>query len=257
MRQIRSAPAGRRHDGWVIDPRSHWDFDDAAGSEQRLRAAAGAADGDDRAAWQTQVARALGLQGHHDAAHALLDEVAAGRHGGEVPARVALERGRLRRSAGDPDAARPDFEESARLAEEAGLQELQVDALHMVALVAPAEESLEAGQRALDVARAASDPRARDWDASLLNNMGMAHADAGEHVAALVCFEEALEARERIGDVGRIRVARWMVAWSLRHLGRTDEALALQRELRAELAADGAHDPYVDEEIALLEGGQG
>jgi tetratricopeptide (TPR) repeat protein len=257
MHQIRSTPADGRQDGWVIDPRPLWDFDDPAGSEQRLREAAGAAAGDDWAAWQTQVARALGLQEHYGEGHALLDEVAAGGHGGEVPARVALERGRLRRSAGHPDAARPDFEESARLAGEAGFQELQVDALHMVALAVPAEESLMANRRALDVARAATDPRARDWDASLLNNMGMAQADAGDHVAALACFEEALEARERIGDVGRTRVARWMVAWSLRQLGRTDEALARQRELKAELTADGEHDPYVDEEIALLEGGQG
>ena len=241
----------------MIDPRPLWDFDDAAGSEQRLREAARAAAGDDRAAWQTQVARALGLQEHYDEGHALLDQVAAEGHGGEVPARVALERGRLRRSAGHPDAARPDFEEAARLAREAGFQELEVDALHMVALVVPEEESFEAGRHALDVARAATDPRARDWDASLLNNMGMARAAAGEHVGALICFEEALEARERIGDVSRTRVARWTVAWSLRHLGRTDEALAMQRELKAELTADGEHDPYVDEEISLLEGGQG
>jgi tetratricopeptide (TPR) repeat protein len=241
----------------VIDPRPLWDFDDPAGSEQRLREAARGAAGDGRAAWQTQVARALGLQEHYDEGHALLDAVAAGGPGGEVPARVALERGRLRRSAGHPDAARPAFEEAARLAAEAGFQELQVDALHMVALVVPAEESFEAGRHALDVARAATDPRARDWDASLLNNMGMARADAGDHVGALICFEEALEARERIGDIGRTRVARWMVAWSLRHLGRTDEALALQRELKAELTADGEQDPHVDEEISLLEGGPG
>jgi tetratricopeptide (TPR) repeat protein len=256
MHQIRSAGADGRQDDWMIDPRHFWDFDDPAGSEQRLREAAAAATGDDRAAWQTQVARALGLQERYDEGHALLDEVAAGGHGGEVPARVALERGRLRRSAGHPGPARVDFEEAALLARKAGFQELEVDALHMVALVVPVEEAFEAGRRALDVARAATDPRARDWDASLLNNMGMARADAGNHVGALVCFEEALEARERIGDVGRTRVARWMVAWSLRHLGRTDEALAMQRELKAELAADGEHDPYVDEEIALLEGGQ-
>ena len=174
---------------------------------------------------------------------------------GEVAARVALERGRLRRSSGDAEAARPDFEEAARLARDSGLEELHVDALHMVALVVPPEESREVSLHALDAARGSTDPRARDWDASLLNNIGMAHADAGDHVAALVSFEEALEARERIGEVGRTRVARWMVAWSLRHLGRTGEALAMQRALRAELVADGEHDPHVDEEIALLEGG--
>jgi tetratricopeptide (TPR) repeat protein len=243
--------------GRVIDPHPLWDFDDPAGSEQRLRAAAAAAAGDDRLAWQTQVARALGLQERFDEGHALLDDVAVGDPTGEVAVRVALERGRLHRSAGDPGAARPLFDEAARLADDAGLDELHVDALHMVALVVGPEESLAVGRHALDVARASSDPRARDWDASLLNNLGMTHADAGDHVAALVCFEEALEARERIGDVGRTRVARWMVAWSLRHLGRTAEALAMQQALRAELAADGEHDPFVDEEIALLDGGRG
>jgi hypothetical protein len=44
-----------------------------------------------------------------------------------------------------------------------------------------------------------------------------------------------------------------MVAWTLRLQGRTDEALAIQRALKAELAADGVDDPYVNEEIMLLE----
>ena len=87
----------------------------------------------------------------------------------------------------------------------------------------------------------------------ILNNIGMDHADAGDQDRALACFGEALAARERIGNPADIRVARWMVAWSLRHLGRRDEALALQRRLRAELEAVGDVDPYVDEELALLE----
>jgi hypothetical protein len=45
-----------------------------------------------------------------------------------------------------------------------------------------------------------------------------------------------------------------VVAWTLRLLGRSGEALAAQRVLKAELVADGVEDPYVDEEIALLEG---
>jgi hypothetical protein len=80
----------------------------------------------------------------------------------------------------------------------------------------------------------------------------MAHADAGDFGRALVVFEEALAARERIGDAGRTRVARWMVAWALRNLDRREEALALQRALKAELEALGEEDPYVDEEIGIL-----
>jgi tetratricopeptide (TPR) repeat protein len=236
----------------VIDPRPLWDFDDPAASERRFREAAERASGEDRVAWLTQVARALGLQKRYADGHALLDDlVQAGR---EVPPRVALERGRLLRSAGDPVAARPHFEEAAALAADAALEELRIDALHMVALVAEPHEQLRLSEEALTLARTARDPAARDWDASLLNNIGMAHADAGDHVAALVSFEDALAAAERIGDVGRTRVARWMVAWSLRHLGRREEALARQRALRAELEAAGETDPYVDEEIALLEG---
>ena len=40
---------------------------------------------------------------------------------------------------------------------------------------------------------------------------------------------------------------------TLRLLGRTHEALAMQRELKAELEAAGATDEYVDQELALLE----
>jgi hypothetical protein len=44
-----------------------------------------------------------------------------------------------------------------------------------------------------------------------------------------------------------------MVAWTLRLLGRPDEALAMQRALKAELEAAGEQDEYVDQELALLE----
>ena len=82
----------------------------------------------------------------------------------------------------------------------------------------------------------------------------MTHADAGDWGAALAAFEDALEARERIGDVGRTRVARWMVGWSLRNLGHRDAALGVQTALKAELDAAGEQDPFVDEELALLDG---
>ncbi|HEX5860849.1 MAG TPA: tetratricopeptide repeat protein [Nocardioides sp.] len=235
----------------MIDAGSHWDFDDPAGSERELRAVADASAGAEREAWMTQVARALGLQGRFDEAHTVLD--ALGGADPEVDTRIELERGRLLRSAGESTAARPHFDAAVRLARAACLEELAVDALHMVALVTAGEERAPAQQAALDAARTASDPRARDWDASILNNMGMDHADAGDQARALARFREALTARERIGDPASTRVARWMVAWSLRQLGRRDEALDLQRRLKADLEAAGEVDPYVDEELALLE----
>jgi tetratricopeptide (TPR) repeat protein len=237
--------------GTVTDVTALWDFNDPACSEQRFRAAADVAEGTDRLVVLTQLARALGLQERYDEGHAVLDDLAV--EDPEVATRAALERGRLLRSSGDADAARPYFEAAARGAREAGLEALHVDALHMVALVAPAEDQRRLNEEALVVARASTDEAARNWDASLLNNIGMVHADAGDWPAALAAFEEALAARERIGDPGRTRVARWMVGWALRNLGRTQEALAVQTSLKAELEAAGEEDPYVDEEISLLQ----
>jgi tetratricopeptide (TPR) repeat protein len=236
----------------MIDVAALWDFDDPAGSEARFRAASDIAEGADRLVLLTQVARALGLQERYAEGHAVLDDLSV--DDAEVATRVSLERGRLLRSGGVPDEARPHFEAAAAGAREAGLEALHVDALHMVALVAPPEDHQRLTEEALVVARSATDPVARNWDASLLNNLGMAHADAGDWPAALAAFEEALAARERIGDVGRTRVARWMVGWALRNLGRRDEALAVQTALKAELEAAGQEDPYVDEELALLQG---
>ncbi|NYJ02736.1 tetratricopeptide (TPR) repeat protein [Nocardioides thalensis] len=237
-----------------MHPSDLWDFDDPAGSEQRFRAAADDAQGPARDVLLTQVARALGLQERYDAAHALLDGLDPA-SSPEVAVRVLLERGRLLRSAGDPDGARTVFEEAVRRAQAVGLDELHVDALHMVALVAAPEEQVAIAEAALALARSNTDPRARDWDASLLNNVGMTHADAEDWPAALAAFEEALAARERIGDDGRTRVARWMVAWALRNLGRNDEAFEMQTALKAELEAIGEEDPYVDEELEILRSG--
>ncbi|MCW2795825.1 tetratricopeptide repeat protein [Nocardioides sp.] len=236
----------------MIDPTPLWDFDDPAGSEQRLREAAGTAEGSDRLVLLTQVARALGLQELYDEGHAVLDDLAASDD--QVVTRVSLERGRLLRSAGLPDEARPHFEAASATALAAGLDALRIDALHMLALVADPDDAARLHDEALTLARRSDDPRARDWDASLLNNIGMAYADGGDFAAALASFEEALSARERIGDPARTRVARWMVGWALRNLDRPAEALEIQRALKAELLSVGAKDPYVDEEIALLEG---
>ena len=232
------------------DLRDLWDFSDPVGSEQRFRSLAAESEEPAATRAMTQVARALGLQERYDDAHAVLDALAT--DDPESRVRLALERGRVLRSAGDPDAARPYFEEAADLGREAGVEELEVDALHMLALVVDPDDRMAAHQVALARARAASAPAARDWDASLLNNIGMEHADGGDHRAALAAFRDALAARERIGDDARTRVARWMVAWSLRHLGEVDEAREMQLALKAELDALGEHDPYVDEELELM-----
>jgi hypothetical protein len=256
-----------------VDFTALWDFDDPAASEQRFRQIADdAADdahdaaGPSRAAERlealTQVARALGLQGRYDEAHAVLDTVDGdpsrprlpGPAGPRVRSRLQLERGRLHRSSGSGGPAAGCFEDAAVLAREAGDEALEIDALHMQALAATVPDTaVRLNRRALRLARASQEPAARRWVASLLNNLGCALVDAGHLDDALSVFVEAVDVRARQGERRETQVGRWMVAWTLRLLGWDAEALAAQRALKDELAADGVEDPYVDEEIALLE----
>lgn len=234
----------------MIDPATYWDFNDPAGSEARLRIALVGAAPTESAVLRTQIARSLGLQQHYGQALALLDGIES--VDPEVHVRILLERGRVYRSSGDPQSAEPLFRAAVTAADIAGLQVLAIDAMHMVALTLDGQEQVDHTRAILDRTRASTDPAARAWTASVLNNLGMAHSDLGEWQLALESFEDALAERRTGSDVEATEVARWMVAWALRNLGRADEALAAQLALQADLAAAGREDPFVDEEIALL-----
>jgi tetratricopeptide (TPR) repeat protein len=245
----------------AMDLRSLWDFDDPARSEAVFRAHLAGASPDDTLSLQTQIARTYSLRSRFDDAHALLDrlEPALATAGPEPKVRHLLERGRTWRSSGQADKARPCFLQAVELAVAAQLEFLAIDAMHMAALVeADAEQQLRWNRRALDAARQARDPQARDWDAALANNIGMSLHGQGRFEEALDSFRTALQARERIGKAPAIRVAHWMIAWTLRALKRHDEALVILHRLERENTAAGTPDGYVFEEIAenLLATGQ-
>lgn len=231
-----------------------WDFDDPAASEARFRERLDDASHEVGLSLRTQIARTHSLRGQFVQAHQLLDGVDAelAGAGAEPRVRALLERGRTWRSAREPAKARPLFLQAEQQARAAGLEYLHVDALHMVALVESTPDAqLDWNRRALTAARAARDPQARRWEASLSHNIGYALHEAGRHDEALQAFQDALAARLRDGAApSRQREARWMVAWELRALRRHDDALAQLRELERELASAGASDGFVPEEIA-------
>jgi len=193
----------------------------------------------------------LGLQGRFEDALTVLGTLSVNTDA-ELDVRSTLERGRVLRSSGMPQAARPLFSVAYAAASTAGFEHLAIDSLHMVAIVADPSEQVALNEQALSLARAASDPRAHEWRATLLNNLGWARFDAGELDDALALFEEAVVERERMGQPRELQIARWCVGRCLRELGRADEALEIQRALLEAHRAAGTSDQYVDEEIAVL-----
>ena len=229
---------------------SLWDFSDPAGSAERFRRAEedAAYDEDARAELRTQLARALGLLGTFDEAHAVLDELEGAQSpSARVRARVALERGRLYRSAGAPEQAVPLFTLAAREAASAGAQFIALDALHMLALSDAGHEE-EWTIEGLLVLDKATDDRTRRWAVALHNNLAWHLHDAGRPEEALGEFKLALAAASTVGTPEQRFIGRWGVARCLRTLGRTAEALAIQRELAAERPGE----EFVQAELAAL-----
>jgi tetratricopeptide (TPR) repeat protein len=179
-----------------------WDFDDLDGTEGRLMAQRELETSDaGRAEVLTQLARVQGLRDEFDACARLLDdaELLVGTdHAANV--RVRLERGRMHRSSGDSDAAFPFFEAAWERACASGEHYLAGDAAHMCALAVADDRTAmeEWTQRGLDLGE--REPSAGYWAGPLLNNLGWAYFDAGEHEHALELFERALEVRRRDPD---------------------------------------------------------
>ena len=163
-----------------MDINQLWDFDDPAASEKRFR------DLPPSGEVQTQIARALGLQGKFDEAHQTLDAVV--RDSPLVEIRYLLERGRVSNSSGHPDKARPLFLAAWEQAQAAGLDFFAVDAAHMLGIL----DGLEWHGKAIAFAENSSDPKAQGWMGSLLNNLGWTYYDRGDYAKALETFERDL-----------------------------------------------------------------
>jgi len=193
-----------------------WHFDDLDASEQRFRAQLEQETSDPgRAEVLTQLARVEGLRGDFDRCLQLLDE--AEPLAGDDPVanvRLELERGRMFRSSGDPEAAFPLFQDAFARALEAEERYLAGDAAHMCAIsvddVALQEQWV---QRGLDE----GDPY---WAGPLYNNLGWTHFEAGDHERALELFELALDARLRDPD------SKQAIEWAHEAIAEAKKALA-------------------------------
>jgi tetratricopeptide (TPR) repeat protein len=251
-----SSAAAQAGDSFASKLDALWDFEKPAVSAERFRAElekwpAASAEAQEV---RTQIARTLGLQRKFVEAHALLDEIERelARLPAHVRTRYLLERGRSFNSSGAPQRAVPLFAAALELAEAGHDEFYAVDAAHMLGIAAPPAERLGWNLKALALAEAAADPRARGWRASLYNNIGWTYFDDGKPAIALDYWEKALAARQTMGNARTIRIAKWTVARGYRGVGRLDDAEKAQKSLAAELEQAGESDGYVFEELAEI-----
>ena len=199
----------------------------------------------------TQIARSQGLQQKFERAHQTLDQVERrlGNYATRAKIRYYLERGRVFNSAGNPEEARPFFEQALDMAKDLAEDFYAVDALQMLAIVAPSASDLDLNLLAIQIAESSDQEKARGWLGSLYNNTGWSYHELGNYTSALDMFQKAEAVRKAKRSVPEIRIAQWCVARTLRSLKRVEEALSKQLALKAEYEVAGADDGYVFEEI--------
>jgi tetratricopeptide (TPR) repeat protein len=253
----------------AIDLRPMWDFSKPAVSEERFRAALATAQGDDALILKTQIARSWGLRRDFAKARQILAEVQPliAQAGAEAQVRYWLELGRTWASATHkpeqltPEAktqARSAYDRALAAAKPAKLDGLAIDTVHMYAFVDTDPESgIKWADEGLKVAKASTQPAARRWEATLRNNRGVALNQLKRHDEALAEFKAALQLTEADGKPYDIRVAHWMVANTLRLMGRLDEARDIQLRLEREWDDAKEPDPYVFEELETIYKAQG
>ncbi|MBN2541847.1 tetratricopeptide repeat protein [bacterium] len=236
-----------------------WDYNDPAATESVFRElipkAKEANDTSYHAIILTQVARAQGLQGKFEQAHATLDSVLEllKRDYKVATVRYMLERGRVYNSSGERNKAREFFLNAWDNATKSGEDYYALDAAHMMGIVEKPEKQLEWNLQAIKIAESSEDQKTQAWLGALYNNIGWTYHNLGEYEKALDVFQKALDWRIKMQSLPEIRIARWCVGRTLRSLNRIDEALQIQIGLLKEIEDKKAEpDGYVYEELGEL-----
>ncbi|MEO0576912.1 MAG: tetratricopeptide repeat protein [Pseudomonadota bacterium] len=242
-----------------------WEPGDPVASEARMRIALEAAQDDDKLIIRTQIARTYMFRKDFDAAREILKEIASdvGAAGPEAQVYYWLELGRSYASHQHPPGGQTDetraiargaYQAALAISNDAGLDGLSVDVLHMFAFVdtGPAQQLLWT-RKALDVVLKSDQPAATRWEASIRSNLGEAYFDLTQYSEALEQFERALAVRERDGAASKtVRDAKWHIARTLRKLGQLDLALKMQQGIADEAYAENAQRHYIHDELSLL-----
>lgn len=233
-----------------------WSYNDPSGTEQKFRAGLNEIKSTGDLALElellTQIARTQGLQRRFDDAHATLDDVERRMRPTDhlVRTRYLLERGRVFNSSKQRERAIPMFTDAMNLAVANTLDFYAIDAIHMLGIAEPdAEKQLAWNFKAMQLAEASTDERARGWLGSLYNNIGWTYYEQQRYDEALEIFKKCVTFFEDTKRPDRLRIAQYSVGKTFRALGQLDRALVIQMELHGDAKQRNEPDGFVCEEI--------
>jgi tetratricopeptide (TPR) repeat protein len=234
-----------------------WDYNDPEATEKKFRELLPAAEKNKDTGYylelMTQIARTNSLRMKFDEAHGILDKVMKQLKPEHIVPRIRfmLERGRTYNSSKEYEKARELFMAAYMQADKYGEDNLAIDAVHMLGIVDKDEESLKWNELAIKMAEETKDEKAKGWLGALYNNTGWTYHDMEEYEKALELFERNVKWHTEKKSGMQLYIAKWSVARCLRSLGRTEEALNMQLELRGKDSEMYAcEDGYNSEEIA-------
>lgn len=186
---------------------------------------------------ESQIALVQAMQGRIDEALVTLDR-AEQTPGARIPVaqiRLWLERGRVYHQARRMSEAFPWMLAAYRLSLVEGHDFHTINAAHLLAIVAhDASVKILWNRIAVELADVTRDDKARAWRGVLQNNLGQAYLAAGRFESANHAFTKCREFAALEQNSLLDRGGRWGIAKSLRALGQTNQALAMQHELLRE-----------------------
>lgn len=184
-----------------------------------------------------------------DVAESLLDEQ---QDAYPVSARIRflIETGRLHILSKTPSQAKGLFSEAWALSFNSGEDYFAVEIAQLMAATEPQKAQQEWVSRGIEIAENSPFPKAKRWLGGLYTSLGWKLYDLRQFDRSLAAFHKALRHYKAQGTAREASVAQWSIGRVLRALGKTEEALSIQKVLLSELQIGGERDGRLYEELA-------
>ena len=236
-----------------------WDFSDPQACEKNFRKKMEEFSTSAFYVWelQTQVARALGLQGKFDEAFQILDSIQAGFEYAPtceskdlVGIRYNLERGRILKLTNKVEDSIRYFRFALKLAMKIRADDLSIDAIKMLLDMSSVNDRIELGLKGINIATELGNENLYPIVGAFALNVGEAYLENKNYQKAIEQFMHARDIFSKLFDAEKVRKIRISICIAQRGLGNYKEALLELRVQEEWLKKTGNSDGIVFEEIA-------